>query len=134
MDPHEFIAHAYGAWNSGDTAHFPEFFHEEAVYETSGLFPGFQPTYHRPAGLSRFYEQMLEAWESFEIDVLEVVEEPDSIIARLRFRARGMTSGVEVDTEFAHGWRLRGDQAVELYARRTVDEVRERLVDTADPR
>jgi hypothetical protein len=71
----------------------------------------------------------LEAWESFRIEPLEVIEEGDAVIARLQFRARGKTSGVGVDLEFAHGFRLDGERVAYLVARDSIEGVRARIAE-----
>jgi ketosteroid isomerase-like protein len=123
----EQIERIYEAWNDGDTGRFVTFFGEEAVYETSGLFPGFAPVYRGPQGMLQFYETMLEAWESFQIELLDVIEEGDAAITQLRFRARGKSSGAEVDLQFAHGARIEDGRIVFLVARESIADVRDRI-------
>ena len=123
------FSYLYDAWNQGETSRFSEFFAEDAIYETSGLFPGFAPTYRGPEGMRRFYETMLEAWESFQIEVVETIEDEDALITRVQFTGRGKTSGVEVDLEFAHGFHFDGEQVTHLVSRGSVEEVRARIAE-----
>ena len=129
MRVEELAERVYGAWNRRDVDDLTGYFAPEAVYETSGLFPGFEPEYHGPEGMRRFYETMHEAFDSFHIEVLETVPAGDMTASRIRFRARGKSSGVAVDLEFAHGFSVKDDQVTFLVARGSVDQVRERIAE-----
>jgi ketosteroid isomerase-like protein len=131
MDVDAFVKRVYDAWNRGETGSWSEYFADDAVYETSGLFPGFAPVYHGPDGMRRFYETMLEAWESFQIDVIEVTDLDQMTGTRIRFRAQGKASGVEVDLEFAHGFRIDDGKVAHLISKPSLDEVRARAAELA---
>jgi ketosteroid isomerase-like protein len=129
VEVEELAERVYGAWNRGDLDEFTAYFAPDAVYETSGVFPGFAPEYRGPEGMRAFYETMHEAFDSFHIDILESEPSGQLTAARIRFRARGKTSGVAVDLEFAHGFKVVDDRVVFLVARESIDEVRERIAE-----
>ncbi len=93
---------AYEAWNRGEIERIPEFFHPDCVYWTSGVFPGFEPAYHRQEGIHEFWRTMTEPWEYFRIELQDADSREDEIIARVRFVARGAGSGAEVTVDFTH--------------------------------
>jgi ketosteroid isomerase-like protein len=129
VDSRALLEALYDAWNRGDMTAFETYFGPEFTYETSGMFPGFESVYRGADGMRRFYETMLEAWESFRIELVELVEEDGIAIAGLGFHARGRTSGVEVDLEFAHGFVLEGDRIVSLVSRESIDDARRRVAE-----
>ena len=132
MQARELVLRAYDAWErvaaGDDTAAtaFGEIVHADFVYEPSGLFPGFDERYVGVDGMLRFARQMLESWTSFEIDLRSLSEEDERVLTELRFRARGVASGIEVDLPFAHGWHLRDGLIDHLIAQPSATEVRAR--------
>ena len=44
--------------------------------------------------------QWLDTWEEHRLDVEEVIEDRDSVVALIHIQARGKASGVEVDVRF----------------------------------
>jgi ketosteroid isomerase-like protein len=47
---------------------------------------------------------LFDAWDEFRIDVEDVTEKDDKLLAIVRVRTRGRGSGVEVDERWAHVW------------------------------
>jgi ketosteroid isomerase-like protein len=121
----------YAAWNRGDVEHLGSYFAPDAIYETSGQFPGFEAVYEGPEGMVRFHAEMLEAWDSFQIEIVEIEAEGEDgdAAARVRFRGRGATSGVEVDLEFGHAWCIEDGLIRYFVARPTAGEAMARLAE-----
>jgi hypothetical protein len=67
---------------------------------------------------------MHEPWEWFEIDVEHIEAEGDWAIASIRFRGRGVDSGVEVDMRFGMAMRASDGLGIEFLNRSTFDEAR----------
>ena len=103
----QLIRRLYQLWNSGDEDELLSFIHPDFEYKTSGVFPGFDPVYRGPEGMARFRSAMLEAWDSFSIEPIEIVQREDHFIADLEFVGRGHSSGVEVRLDFHHVGHLR---------------------------
>ena len=101
--------HAYELWNQGEFEEFTAMVHRDFVFETSGVFPGFEAQYHGPEGMMRFSRTMLEAWKSFRLDVLDTECRGRHVLVQLRFVGTGRESGVEVATEFHHVLRFRDE-------------------------
>jgi ketosteroid isomerase-like protein len=129
----ELLLAAYDAWNRDDCDAWLELLHPDAEIRTSGMFPDLADVYrgHRRAG--KFWRQLREPWEVFHIDVERIEEEGDSAAAAIRFRAKGVDSGVEVDMRFGMAIRVRDGVATELVNRLTLEEAREALGQTQPP-
>jgi ketosteroid isomerase-like protein len=57
----------------------------------------------------------LESWEGHQIDVEEMEDGADSVVACLRVTGRGKRSGVEVDLRFYAHFKLRDGKVVYVY-------------------
>jgi ketosteroid isomerase-like protein len=118
---------AYEAWNRDDLEGFLELMDPDVVLDLPGIFPGFEPAYRGHDGIERFWRHLRDPWERFEIDVEGVVEHDDEFVVAMRFRAKGVGSGADVDMSYGHGVRMRDGRAVEIYARGTPEEARRAL-------
>jgi ketosteroid isomerase-like protein len=112
----DFARRSYELWGGEDAEAFLSTVHPECIFETSGFFPGFDSTYRGRAGMAKFRESMLEAWESFEILPIDLSDKGNWVIAALRFQAVGRSSGVEVDVNFHHVSRVRDGLLYRLYS------------------
>jgi hypothetical protein len=56
-----------------------------------------------------------------------VEDDEELALASIRFRAKGVDSGIEVDMRFGMGIRVRDGLATHMVNRRTMDEAREAL-------
>jgi ketosteroid isomerase-like protein len=59
--------------------------------------------------------QWLDTWDEHRFDLEEVIEEGDSVVALVHIKARGKTSGVEVDVRFHAQFKVRDDKVVYIY-------------------
>jgi ketosteroid isomerase-like protein len=117
----------YEAWNRDDRDAWLELLHPDVEIRTSGVFPDLSPVYRGHDRAAKFWRQLREPWEVFRIEVEQIEEEGDCVTAAIRFRARGVDSGVEVDMRFGNAIRVRDGLATELVNRRTVEEARRAL-------
>jgi ketosteroid isomerase-like protein len=72
------------------------------------------PTYG-VEGAMRLRNQWLDTWDEHRIEVEEVVEEGDSVVALAHVTARGKASGVEVDLRLHYQFKVRDDKVVYLF-------------------
>jgi ketosteroid isomerase-like protein len=114
----------YEAWNHDDLDAYLDLLHPDVRIVTSGLFPDLAPEYVGRERAEKFWRQMHEPWEFFRVDVEHIEDQDDWAIASLRFRARGVDSGVEVDMRFGMAMRVQDGLAIEFLNRRTFDEAR----------
>jgi ketosteroid isomerase-like protein len=70
-------------------------------------------------------KRWLEGWESHRIDIEEILDRGDSVVACLHLRGTGKGSGVEVDQRFYMHWKLRNGKMVYLYEYADRDEALE---------
>ena len=122
MSNTDLLLAGYEAWNRGDRDAWLALLDPEIQIETSGVFPDLAPEYHGHKRAAKFWSQMLEPWEEFQIEVERIEEESEIVAAGIRFRARGSDSGVEVDMRFGNGIRIRDGLAIELLNRRTFEQ------------
>jgi ketosteroid isomerase-like protein len=57
----------------------------------------------------------LDTWEEHDLDIEEVVEEGDRVVAHVHITARGRGSGVEVDVRFYAQFKVRDGKVVYIY-------------------
>ena len=51
-------------------------------------------------------------WDGFGLDVEEVLDAGDTVVARGRYKGAYKKTGVRIHAQFAHVWRLRGGKVV----------------------
>jgi ketosteroid isomerase-like protein len=114
----------YEAWNRDDRDGYLELLHPDVHISTAGLFPDLALEYDGRERAAKFWQQMHEPWERFRIEVEHVEDEGDWAIASIRFRGRGVDSGVDVEMRFGMAMRVRDGLGIEFLNRRTFDEAR----------
>ncbi len=123
----ELLLAGYEAWNRGDLDAWLESMHPNVELHLPGIFPGFDPVYRGHERMIEFWRQLLEVWETFRIDIEQIEEEGDWFVVAIRFRGKGVGSGVDVDMRFGHAVTVRDGLATKIVARRTAEEAREAL-------
>jgi ketosteroid isomerase-like protein len=71
-------------------------------------------THYGHAGVRRAFESLFESFESFEIEVHELLDLDDRVLALSRVKGHGRGSGLEVDNLGAELWSLRDGRAVKV--------------------
>ena len=113
----ELAERAYGAWAANDRERFISALAPEIVFHTSGAFPDFTGDYSGHEGMRRFWDEMQEPWESFDIALVAVEAfSEDLAVVDIRFRGIGRGSGVPAELDFFHVARASGDRIAELSA------------------
>ena len=98
----ELLLAGYDAWNSDDCEAWLALLEPDAEISTSGVFPDLSAVYRGYGEATKFWRQMHAPWETFRIAVEHVEDEGDCALAAIRFSAKGVDSGIEV--ECASGW------------------------------
>jgi ketosteroid isomerase-like protein len=80
-------------------------------------------------GLRRGIEAWFEPWVGFRFEPREVLERGDEVLAIVRYRGRGRSSGLEIDDRVAHLWEFRGGRVVRLRMFGDVEKARRRFVE-----
>ena len=123
----ELLLAGYDAWNSDDCEAWLALLEADAEISTSGVFPDLSAVYRGYGEATKFWRQMHAPWETFRIAVEHVEDEGDCALAAIRFSAKGVDSGIEVDMRFGMGIRVRDGLATDMVNRRTLEEAREAL-------
>src|SRR5688500_12490302 len=106
------VRRGYEAWNQGDI---------EAVFALLDPEIKWQGYTHIPesgtlAGrdeVKAWRRRFLEAWEELDVEVIDLVEDEDQVIALVRLRGLGKESGAKVDSGVdAHVWTVRDGRVV----------------------
>jgi ketosteroid isomerase-like protein len=71
-------------------------------------------TFHGPEGMRRAFEGWFETWEWMHVDVEEVEEAGDRVMATVFQRARGSASGAEVTIRAWNVYEFRGGKVWRL--------------------
>jgi ketosteroid isomerase-like protein len=124
MTNSELLLTGYDAWNRGDLDGYLELLHPDVHISTAGVFPDLAHEFSGRDGARKFWRQMHEPWEWFQIHVEHIEDEGVWAIASVRFQARGVDSGVEVDMRFGMGMRAEDGLGVQFITRSTFDEAR----------
>jgi ketosteroid isomerase-like protein len=106
------------AWNRGDVDAFVETFHPEGEFisEIAGRVEGAdEAAYRRHAGLRRFWDEWHSVWD-LTIEVSELRDVGDAVLTLGRMRARGKTSGVELESPVAYVGEFQGGLCRKLRA------------------
>jgi ketosteroid isomerase-like protein len=130
----ELLLAGYDAWNRDDLDGWLALCDPDIEISTAGVFPDLAPVYRGHELARKFWRQMHEPWETFRIDVERIDEADGGIVTgAIRFRGKGVDSGVQVDMRFGNGIRVEHGLAVQLANRLTVEEAHQALV-PAQPR
>lgn len=86
-------------WERGDWAANPDVFDRdlEAVFSTTA-FPD-AGTYRGGRVVLEAWRRWLEAWDEFRIELVDIIDAGEKIVALLRLHGRGRESGATVDAE-----------------------------------
>jgi len=75
--------------------------HPEFEWNTTGLFVGMRKHYAGQEGAVRCVRDFTDMWSEMNVDVVEIVDLYDGVLAHVRYRATGR-DGISVDRGFAH--------------------------------
>ena len=95
-------------WNGGDWDAAIAELDPEVEWVTDEVVAGlgFERTYSGREGVRRFWHAWVEMWESMKVDVEDLIDRGDDVIALVHFRARAR-AGLEVDQPVAFRFILR---------------------------
>lgn len=123
----DLIRRGYEAWNRGEVDAVVEFLDPEIKWEGYTHIPE-SGTLSGREEVRAWLERFLEAWQELDIEVGDLIERDEQVIALVSFRALGKESGIEVEGGVdAHVWTVRNGKAVavRLYqgTREVLDDV-----------
>jgi len=119
VQSHRYLVEAStDAWNRANLAGWLDTFDPTIELRSSGAFPGLKPVYRGHEGLTAFWHEIHEPWETLRFDLQRFAEGEDWTVGEFRFRAQGVSSGAQVDMLFCNASRIRNGRFVEITARR----------------
>ena len=108
----EAIRRAYEAYNRGDLESMVVDIAPEFEYETTGAVPGTRAVYRGPEGWREFAGWMREEFYDARIEIHELTEAEDQVLAEVTLQGRGKQSGVETRWDLWHLWTVQDGKVV----------------------
>ena len=98
----------------------------DVVWDVSAVpFAGMSGVYHGHAGAEQFFRNWLGPWEDPTVELVEIAPAGDSVYVQMRWRARGRSSGAEVQQDFFGVYDLRDGLIVSFRQCETREEALE---------
>jgi ketosteroid isomerase-like protein len=99
----ELVKSAFDAWNRGEIEAFADHVAEDVAWvEVSGRPEGDASERLGRDRLRQSLESLFEAWESYRLELEQICEVGDRVVAVVREIARGRASGLEVDGRWGY--------------------------------
>ena len=96
--------------------------HPDFVWDVTKLgWPG-QQIYSGAAGANRFNAEWADAWDDWELEVEDLVDAGEYVVAIVNQRGRSKATQISVDMRFAQVWSFRDRQAIRMEMYASVDE------------
>jgi ketosteroid isomerase-like protein len=108
----EIVRRAYEAFNRGDLDGMVADFAPEFEYVASGAVPGTRGVHPGTEGFRQYTEGFWGEFDDAQIEVHELTEARDQVLASVTFRGRGKQSGVEASWDIWQLWTLRDGKNV----------------------
>ena len=99
------------AHNGGGFAGLADLLHDDVVAVVPDGLPN-AGVYRGPEGFAAMMAQWVEAWEDFRVEIEELIEEGDAVLARVVQHGRGRGSGIETTMPAVHLMRFRDGRLV----------------------
>ena len=116
---------AYEAFNRGDVAGMVADIASEFEFVTTGTVPGMTGVYRGAEGMMEFLEWLRGEFDSPSVEVRELIEEGDQVLAAVTLRGSGKQSGVEASWDLWHLWTYRHGKVVRGQAFTSTDDALE---------
>ncbi|MGH7588364.1 MAG: nuclear transport factor 2 family protein [Gemmatimonadota bacterium] len=108
----EVARRAYEAYNRGDLEGMVVDFAPTFAYETTGAVPGTRAVYNGPNGWSEFAGWIREEFYDARIEIHDLIEAGDQVLAEVTLKGRGKQSGVETSWDLWHLWTVQEGKVV----------------------
>lgn len=111
----ETVRRIYEAAASRDSEAIFDLYDEGVVLDGSKVaLPGNEMIYTGHDGLRKLFRAWSEAWDQVEYGYDELIDAGNQVVAVVTRHARGRTSGVEVEKQFALVWTIREGKAIRV--------------------
>ncbi len=108
----EIVRRGYEAFNRGDIDGVVGLLASDFEYVASGLVPGVGGVYRGAAGLRGFAETFWAEFDDPRIEIHELIDTGDQVVASTTMRGHGKQSGAETSWTVCQVWTLRAGTAV----------------------
>jgi ketosteroid isomerase-like protein len=108
----EIVRQAYEAFNRGDIDGAVANFAADLEYVSTGAIPGTDEVARGPEGFRQFLESWWGEFDESRVDIHELIDAGDRVVASLTFRGRGKQSGVETTWGIWQAWTMRDGKAM----------------------
>jgi ketosteroid isomerase-like protein len=122
------VSRGFEAFNRGEFDALGEVLHDDVVAVVPDTMAN-SGVYHGHEGFARMLAHWVEPWEELRVDVLELIEEGDAVLAPSVQHGRGRGSGVEISMKAVFLLRFRGDRVDFYRLCETLEEAREHVRD-----
>jgi uncharacterized protein len=102
----ELVRRAYEAFSRRDFATVYAVMHHDVRFQTT------VETHYGPDGVADWIRHADHTFDSFAIDVEELMDAGDRIVAVVHERGQGKDSGLSIDQRFAHVWSISGGRVL----------------------
>jgi ketosteroid isomerase-like protein len=124
----EIVRRGYELYEAGDLEGVAGLFSDDAELPDAGGL-GVAGTAagvrYGPEGFLRATEEVLEAFEEYRVEVEELIDAGEAVVAPVRISGRGRASGARLEMRLAHLWVLRNGKVIRGEVHRTAEEARE---------
>ena len=101
----EIVRRLFDRWGTED---WREIIAEDVVWDASAVsLAGVAGVYRGHTGVQHFFRAWLGPWDAPTVELIEAADAGDSVFIAMRWRARGQTSGAEVQQDFYGVYDLR---------------------------
>lgn len=109
----EIIKRAYEAFARRDNATSRSYYDPEVEFSQPAEEPG-GGTYRGPDGVTEGFRKWLAAWDDYRVEVEDLSDVGEHVLAKTRHHGRGKTSGIEVEQVIFQIWTLRNGKIVRV--------------------
>jgi ketosteroid isomerase-like protein len=110
----EALRPVYEEWGRGNWTPRFDVYAEDMEWGWSDEFPGLAGVYRDPGLRNDRLLEWLSEWEDWRCEAENFVTNGEFVVVLARYTGRGKESGVTVDSEGAHVWRLRDGKVIRL--------------------
>ena len=110
----DLIRPIYEEWSQGNWRPYFEVYGDDMEWGWSEEFPGLAGVYRDPSNPNKRIQAWLSEWEEWRAVPEEFIEIGDYVVVLAKYQGRGKGSGVEIDQEGAHVFKLRDGKVVRL--------------------
>ena len=122
----EVVRRFEAAWAKRDLEAALECLHEEIEFDWSDSMGPLVGTYRGHDGFTRFWTAMLDAWEQFTPEIVDVlVAGPERVVTFDLVRAVGKGSGIEMESHGGMVWTMQERRILRAKMFQTKDEALE---------